>query len=545
MSSQSKKVKNLLDNITQSRNIIFDEVQFLQEVGTVSVMLWERRESIEGFLKLDGFQKLCDSSPLLQRTLNRVNSVVLDVQPKIEELKKEATRNHNRKHLAIPFVNPEHVKVLEKYKKRHEAEEKEKERLQKLYPDKSWLELSCMLSDNSVVDQYMENLDKGKLEFSELVKIQGILINAIKNPETYNLTEDQIIGFSKLITVTNADDLAISYVKSSDDETISIHALDTLFYDSLRRFLQKLLIRKEDKRVIFTSATFGSISLEKLLGLKKIKDYLWGDPLGTSDKFLVVADKSRLSTYNFGKRLESIKALIDAIIKRYGPENIVLCAMNKTMARAIGHECTWYASDRTEGVPSAKRIWIFVGLAEKPSNSKDTAAIVQTPYHEIPADLPEEKRRYYLSQKLRTESVHTTTNQALSRAKDPHAKNRGVAIMIGARKEEVEQCLLWGIDRNLNETWADKGLKFSVDVKNPIGKPHLTEAPLSSDIEQSIHIIDSWLTDGKIDKTGLNWPHIKPLVDSRGSLSVKRLINVYNFDQKMLKNFSTSCLPIS
>jgi hypothetical protein len=39
---------------------------------------------------------------------------------------------------------------------------------------------------------------------------------------------------------------------------------------------------------------------------------------------------------------------------------------------------------------------------------------------------------------------------------------------------------------------------------------------------------------------GLNWPHVKKLVDSRGSLSAKRLINVYKFDAQKVSQFLNS-----
>ena len=84
---------------------------------------------------------------------------------------------------------------------------------------------------------------------------------------------------------------------------------------------------------------------------------------------------------------------------------------------------------------------------------------------------------HYVSQKLRADSVHISTYQAISRAKDPEAKNRSIAIMIGARKEEVEKCLLWGPSRTLKPLRTEKGLKFDVEIQDPIGKPLLTVAP--------------------------------------------------------------------
>ncbi len=435
--------------------------------------------------------------------------------------------------------NPEYAEAREKQKEAYAAEVKERERLQKLHPDKSLAEIIFTPDANQALFEDMIGVIKGDLSFDEMVKAQELLINAIKHPKDYDLTDDQIVMLSKLLIVTNANTLAIAYVRGADSEQISLQAQDTIFFDALRIFLSEVTASEENKRIIFTSATFGSINLEKLLLLKNIKDYNWGDPLNTSDKFLVVADKSRLSNFNFDRKSKNVTAFIDAIIARYGAENVAVCAMSKKWATRLGYDCTWYGSDVTEGVASSKRIWIFVGLAEKPINAKDAAAIVQAPYHDSPSDL-QGAELYYLSQKLRTDSVNITTYQAISRAKDPNAKNRSVAIMIGSREDEVEKCLLWGPTRALNAVKTEKGLQFEVDCKDPIGKPHLTVAPLNSDVEESLHIIDQWISNGQIMQMGLNWPHVKKLVDSRGSLSAKRLINVYKFDAQKVSQFLNS-----
>jgi hypothetical protein len=231
-----------------------------------------------------------------------------------------------------------------------------------------------------------------------------------------------------------------------------------------------------------------------------------------------------------------------AIIDRYGSENVEICTMNREWSNRLGISSTWYGSDSTEGVASRKRIWIFVGLAEKLVNAKDHLAILQAPHHDNSLNLEEKEFLHYVSQKLRADSVHISTYQAISRAKDPETKNRSIAIMIGAREEEVEKCLLWGPSRTLKPLRTERGLKFDVEIQDPIGKPRLTVAPLGVDIDESLHIIDQWITYGKIVGYRLNWVHIKKLVDARGYVSAKRLVRAYGLDEEEVKQF-LACLP--
>ena len=271
--------------------------------------------------------------------------------------------------------------------------------------------------------------------------------------------------------------------------------------------------------------------------MENMSDYVWGDPLNTSSKLLVVADKSRISPYNFPKRLEQVKGLIEAIIDRFGAENVEVCTMNKEWSRRLGISSTWYGSDLTEGVASRKRIWVFIGLAEKPVNAKDHLAILQAPYHDNPLNLEEKEFLHYVSQKLRADSVHISTYQAISRAKDPEAKNRSVAIMIGAREEDIKKCLLWGPSRNLKPLRTENGLKFDVDIQDPIGKPLLTVAPLGVDVEESLHIIDEWLSHGKVTSYKLNWIYLKKLIDARGYVGIKRLVKAQSLDEEEVREF--------
>jgi len=532
MMSRSKRVKELLDKLVQSRNIIFDEVQFLEEGDSVAVSIWEKKGSYERPLDLDlrKYDKLAESSPLMQRFLDKAGEVLTSLQPEIEKLKLKAAEDRHLKHLACSVETP----ALVRRKRRAEKIQRRREELQRLHPDKSWIKIAIMMKD-----EYLEGMAEiDNLLFQDIVTLQELLIKAIMEPKKYDLTEEDIVALSRLLFLVNADVLTVSYVRGLEGEQISIQSENSVLYSALRSFLFKLLHSgvSERRRIIFTTATFGVLKIESLLNLYDVVNYIWGDPLNTSSKFLVVADRFRVSPYNFGKKLENIIALIKAIVERFGPKNVQVCTMNKAWSKRIGFESTWYASDLTEGVSSKKRIWVMVGLAEKPVNAKDHLAITQAPYHDNPLDLQGEEFLYHVSQKLRADSVHISSYQAFSRAKDPESKSRSIVIVIGARKEDVEKCLLWGPTRTLKPVKTEKGgLKFDVEIENPVGKPHITVAPLTTDIEESLHIIAQWISYGKITEYKLNWAHLKKMVDARGYVSAKRLIKAYGLNEDEVK----------
>jgi hypothetical protein len=545
--SENKKVKDLMEKLrSYPKNIIFDEVQTLQEGSTVSVSLWQIKRGYKQTFDLQPYAKLKESSPLMQKFLDKVAEIVDGVEPEIKKLRNESGTDHHLKHLAFTVPNPAYVRNAEKRKKLQAEEQVEREklqterkRLQDLYPGKSWLDIETMLPERIIteVPKAIEEFVCEDLPFNEIVKVQEILINAIQKPKEYGLSEDQIIALSKLLMIVNSDFFTVSYVRGLDGEQISLQAQDALLIKALRTFISKTLRAATQKRVIFTTATFGSLSLEKLLELPNMGDYVWGDPMNTSSKLLVVADKSRISPFNFGKKLDGVKQFIEALIQKYGPENVAVCTMNKDWSKRLGIESTWYQSDETEGVSSRKRIWIFVGLAEKPINAKDHLAITQAQYHDNPLNLQEKEFLHYVSQKLRVDSVNINTYQAISRAKDPEARDRSVAVMMGARAEDVEKCLLWGPTRTLKPEKIEKRLKFNVEIQDPIGKPLLTVAPLSVDVEESLHIIDRWITHGVVGSYKLNWVHLKKIIDEKGFVSVKRLIKVSELDETEVSDF--------
>jgi hypothetical protein len=546
MMSRSKRAQELVKKLVKAKNFLFDEVQFLEEGSPIAVKIWERKESHEYTLKLDKYDKLAESSPLMNRFLEKAREVITSLQPEVEKLKAKSAEDRHLKHLASSVKAPAYIRALEKQREYDEKWQRKREELQKLHPDKSWIEIEEIIGDYSnVMREFAEESES--LLFSQIVAIQELLIGVITEPGKYSLTVDDIVTLSRLLFIMNAKVLVVSYVRGLEGEQISVQSENSVIYTALSSFFYKLLESMNKRRVIFTTATFGTLKIENLLNLPDIRNYVWGDPLNTSSKMLVVADKFRISPYNFSKKLKNMVKFTEAIVRKYGRDNVEICTMNKAWAaellkklkpKGISEEnVTWYGSDLTEGVSSRKRIWIMLGLAEKPLNAKDHLAIMQAQYHDNPLNLQDEEFLYYVSQKLRTDSVHISTYQAISRTKDPEAKDKSVAIIIGARKEDVEKCLLWGPTRTLKPIKTEKGIKFEIEIQDPIGKPFLTVAPLGVDVEESLHIIDQWITYGKIANYRLNWVHVKRMADARGYVGAKRLVKTYSLDAQEVKQF--------
>lgn len=266
MLSRSKRVGNLVDKLaSQPRNIIFDEVQTLQEGATVAVSLWEKRDGYERMLDLGLYARLGESYPPIQRLLEKTKEIFESAQREIERLRAESTVNHHLKHLASTVQNPAYVRAKTRQKENqvvNAAEQAERDKLQSLHPEKNWMEIAEMMPKYS---EAINEIMKEDIPFHEIVKIQELLIAAIQEPEKHGLAEEDLITLSKLLLIVNADLFTVSYVRGMNGEQISLQAQDTLIFKTLREFISKAKKNPREKRIIFTTATFGGLKFEKLL----------------------------------------------------------------------------------------------------------------------------------------------------------------------------------------------------------------------------------------------------------------------------------------
>jgi len=550
MLSRNKQAKKLLEKILSSTNYIFDECHYLQEAESFNVAVWQRSKHGETQLLDDfasRFERLASNSEKMKEAITEIARFLNSLQPKILKLIEKSKEDRHKKHLSLTVTNPAIQEIVELSK----AFKTQSERWPKQEPI-DIPKLKETQPDFSMPIEYAGSM----MEFRGLMAIQKLLMQTITNPRNYGLSVSDIVNLSKLIFIVTANKVTVSYVKSLKAEQVILKAENTVFYSTLKSFIASILKGNTFRRIITTTATFGSFKLETLFENALAGSRLWfenkiwgvgGDPKATCDKALVMADKAKVSPYNFFRRRKQIVRLIEKAVQKYGVSNVQVLTMNKRWAKTLmqdlktfgftEEDVTWYGSDKTEGVSSKKRFWITVGLGERPINAKDHLAETQAPYHDNSLGLQGEKFYYYISQKLRKESVHIATYQAISRAKDPEGKDRSLVIAIGTRQKDVEDCISWGINRQLVPRQTGYGLDFDVEVEMPLSKPHVTTAPLTSDIDQTMHIIDQWLSYGKVAEYKLNWVYLKRLVDRFGRVSVRKMTRVTGIEEKKIQAF--------
>jgi len=176
---------------------------------------------------------------------------------------------------------------------------------------------------------------------------------------------------------------------------------------------------------------------------------MFGDPLDTNSMVAVISDSYRTSDRGLRnkKQFERILNDIKQVIDRFGDDRCVLVVMSKRwhdkimsrLKKYTNLKITWYNSDLTVGVGSDRRIWIAVGMAEKPKNAMDTVALYRVNDGDLMA----------MSDVLRNERVNMDTYQAWSRAKDPDAKVRSVVVALGCNAEDVRNVITWRENRKL------------------------------------------------------------------------------------------------
>jgi len=118
------------------------------------------------------------------------------------------------------------------------------------------------------------------------------------------------------------------------------------------------------------------------------------------------------------------------------------------------HEIDYYNSVYSIGVECDARVIITVGLAYKPANTFDTVT--------------EDADSSYI---MLQETVHADTWQAISRAKDPDGKENSYVFMLGSNLTDVENVVMWGMDRKVRTSLTKTGKTSTVTYSDPISSP--------------------------------------------------------------------------
>ena len=223
-----------------------------------------------------------------------------------------------------------------------------------------------------------------------------------------------------LIMVLLAEDVVFHYsentkwIKNEKTKHQELFKIETLKLspadDVLVENINQLIGRKQ--KVIFTDATTPPFRFNRLE--KDVKNVLFGDPLGTNEKLLVIQDTTinkfdNTRWHKGGKNTKKSKGykgqIIDnllSVIERLGGKNIKIWAPNKDIAREFvvllnkkkkNLTCTpdhtsrdsrviidWMRSSGSIGVESDRRIHIIVGNPDVPRQAYEYLAFMYPDY---------------------------------------------------------------------------------------------------------------------------------------------------------------------
>jgi len=222
--------------------------------------------------------------------------------------------------------------------------------------------------------------------------------------------KEEIKYLISLMMVMLAEDIVFSYTESNswiEDElfkinTVKLHPGDNMLIDNINALI-------ETQTVFFIDATMPNFAFEKIR--RKVKNVMFGDPLHTNDKLLVIQNRTLNKFDNTrwkkggkdyekgrGYKREVINELME-VINDNGADNIYLWIPNKKTALEIFYllneekddiACImndhthkqnkiivdWMRSSEARGVENERRVHIILGNPEVPKSAYDYLAFM-------------------------------------------------------------------------------------------------------------------------------------------------------------------------
>jgi hypothetical protein len=294
-----------------------------------------------------------------------------------------------------------------------------------------------------------------------------------KHKLKYHLDVVDINDLFDIASVVTAEMIQIDAVRNDKNFNIKVSVANRIKLGMIACFVN-LFKKLGDKKIILTSATFGSFNYDSILPkgekFEKIMFGEDGDPLNTNNKMLLLADTKRLSftkgKYSALQQMQEITKNIADILNEFGDcfiiaPNKMLADLFKKSLTSDGYnvDVTYYNSIKTIGVKSHCRVAAVICLAEIPSDS-----------YKIIATNPDE------SFIMRQESVDIATAQAINRVKDPDGLKPSVVFMFGVTEDQANNIATWGIDRKTSvHRVQGNRKKVEVTCSSYIAKPKVTK----------------------------------------------------------------------
>ena len=294
----------------------------------------------------------------------------------------------------------------------------------------------------------------------------------------HELDDTEILVLRDIITILSTSQISIGYISEDEGESggVYVSAGQVRQYRAINEFL----INHADRaKLLFVSGTLFEphVGYFSELAGKEIKNVIFPDLRGATEKLTLIPDRWTLTSRNFAEKLPVILDTIKAIAERE-QQPIYLLAPNSHKASWLVEEMSklgakhvfidYYRSDHSLGVERTERICITVGMAETPSNACDALA------HGKDSD-----ERWLDSRRLRRQGVDAATWQAVNRVRDPDGEVESRVYLIGCRLDRILQAATWGTNRNL----VMKDIKESKGCKGVIIKTPIFEVQVDQEIE--------------------------------------------------------------
>ena len=270
------------------------------------------------------------------------------------------------------------------------------------------------------------------------------------------------IANAQLLQATASRDQKHIMVNLADAKQIKIQML-TDFFRTIQDF--------GDKRIILTTATFGTYNYNKLFYRgTKIKDVFFGkngDPFNTTTKQAIFLHNKRFTSdescydRSIKGNLEEIVDVLTTVLDEFGDDNCMFISINIQTAGLIKdalkragyeHEVTYYRSVETVGVKSNCRVIVAIGAAYTKKNAFDGIT----------------KNRAESDMKA-LEAMIANVVQAMSRAKDPNGKVPSACLMLGVTYDTAYSIFTQGANKKINLTPTG----FDVTCDRELPKPKL------------------------------------------------------------------------
>ncbi|OPY55334.1 MAG: hypothetical protein A4E49_00454 [Methanosaeta sp. PtaU1.Bin112] len=264
----------------------------------------------------------------------------------------------------------------------------------------------------------------------------------------HEMSDDEILALRDIITIMSTSQISVGYISENGGKGggVYISAGQVRQYRAINEFLTNHV--SHAKHLFVSGTLFEPLPgyFSELAG-KDIKNVIFPDLRGATEKLTLIPDRWTLGNANFAEKLPVILETIKAIADRE-KQPIYLLAPNGSKAVWLKEEIAklglkgiyvdYYRSDLSLGVERTERVCITVGMAETPANSCDALA------HGKDSD-----DRWLDSRRLRRQGVDAATWQAVNRVRDPDGKVESRIYFIGCRLDRVLQAATWGTNRNL------------------------------------------------------------------------------------------------